>query len=65
MTRVEENRATLEEMNRLVNASPASTCEEMTMYQLSAIGVALIDMSKSLAVLADKVNSDGLVRDRK
>lgn len=59
MTRVEENRATLEEMYRLANASPASTYEEMTMYQLSGIAVALIDMSKSLAVLADKVGSDG------
>lgn len=58
MTRVKENRTILEEMDRLSKANPASTHEEMTMYQLSAIAVALIDMSKSLAVLADKAESE-------
>jgi hypothetical protein len=54
MTRVEENRAILEEMDRLSKAIPASTYEQMMTYQRSAIAVALMDISKSLAVLADK-----------
>jgi hypothetical protein len=59
MTRLEENRAILEEMDRLSKANPASTYEEMTVYRLSAIVVALMDISKSLAVLADKAESEG------
>lgn len=59
MTRLEENRAILEEMDRLSKANPASTREEMMTYQLSIITVMLMDISKSFAVLADKVESEG------
>jgi hypothetical protein len=58
MTRVEENRAILKEMDRLSEANLVSTHEEMTVYQLSAIAVALMDISKSLAALADKAESE-------
>jgi uncharacterized protein YqfA (UPF0365 family) len=59
MTRLEENRAILEEMDRLSKANSVSTYEQMTTYQLRAITVALMDISKSLAVLADKSESEG------
>jgi hypothetical protein len=58
VTRLEENRMILEEMDRLSKANPASTYKEMTVYQLSAIAVALMDISKSLAVLADKAERE-------
>jgi hypothetical protein len=59
LTRLEENRAILKEMDRLSKANSVSTYEQMTTYQLRAITVALMDISKSLAVLADKAESEG------
>jgi hypothetical protein len=59
MKRVEENRAILDEIDRLSKANSESTYEEeMMVYQLSAITVALMDISKSLAVLADRAESE-------
>jgi hypothetical protein len=51
-------KAILEEMDRLSKANPASTYEEMTAYELSTIAVMLMDISKSLAVLTDKAESE-------
>jgi hypothetical protein len=59
MTRLEENRTILEEMDRLSKANPTSTYEEMTVYGLSTIAVMLMDISKSLAILADKAEREG------
>jgi hypothetical protein len=58
LTRLEENRAILEEMDRLPKVIPTLTHEETTACQLSAIAVALMDISKSLAVLADKAERE-------
>lgn len=54
MTRLEENRMVIEEMAKRAELKPTGTYEEMVAFQLGAIATMLADISKSLAILADK-----------
>jgi hypothetical protein len=58
MTRREENRLLLEVMNKEAESKPTGTYEEMVTFQLCAIATMLADISKSLAVIADKTESE-------
>lgn len=54
MTRLEENRIVVDEMAKRAECKPRGTYEEMVTFQLGAIATMLVDISKSLAILADK-----------
>ncbi|MDD6195408.1 MAG: hypothetical protein PUB12_00670 [[Clostridium] aminophilum] len=54
MTRVEENRAVISEIVKSVENKPSGTYEEVTASYLGTIATMLIDIFKSLAILADK-----------
>ena len=55
MTRLEENKMVIEVMTRRTECKPAGTYEEIVSFQLGVIATMLADISKSLAVIADKV----------
>lgn len=55
MIRLEENKMVIDEMARRSEAKPKGTYEEMVTFQLGAIASMLADISKSLAVIADKI----------
>ena len=59
MTRLEENGIIINEMNKRVEHNPSGTYEEMVTFQLGAITTMLADISKSLAILADKAKGEG------
>lgn len=54
MTRVEENKMIVGEAIKRAEAKPTGTYEEMVTFQLGLIATMLADISKSLAILADK-----------
>ena len=54
MTRLEENGMIINEMSKRVECNPTGTYKEMVTFQLGAITTMLADISKSLAILADK-----------
>jgi hypothetical protein len=58
MSRLEENGKVIDEMAREARRKPTGTYEEMVTFQLGAIATMLADMSRSLAVLADKIESE-------
>ena len=58
MTREEENKIVIEEMARRKELKPTGTYEEMVAFQLGAIATMLADISKSIAVIADKAESE-------
>lgn len=58
MTRLEENGIVIDEMTKRANSKPTGTYEEMVIFQLGAIATMLADISKSLAILADKAESE-------
>ena len=58
MTRCEENRMVVNEMTKRAKLQPTGTYEDMVAFQLGAIASMLTDMSKSLAILADKAKSE-------
>lgn len=58
MTRGEENKLVIEEMVRRTERKPTGTYEEMVAFQLGAIATMLADISKSIAVIADKAESE-------
>ena len=58
MTRLEENRMVIEKMAKIAELKPTGTYEEMVAFQLGAIATMLTDISKSLAVIADKAESE-------
>ena len=58
MTRFEENKRSIEIMAGEAERKPAGTYEEMVIFQLSTIAMMLADISKSLAILADKTESE-------
>ena len=53
MSRTEENKEILKTMSGAFEKE-VGTCEKMTVFQLSSIVVILADISKSLAIIADK-----------
>lgn len=58
MTRLEENKMVIEEMAGRTERKPTGTYEEMVTFQLGTIATMLADISKSLAVIADKAESE-------
>ena len=58
MTRLEENKMVIKEMTERAERKPRGTYEEMVAFQLGVIATMLADISKSLAVVADKAESE-------
>lgn len=58
MNRQEDNRTVIDFMTKEAEAKPKGTYEEMVTFQLGAIASMLTDISKSLAIIADKTESD-------
>lgn len=54
MTRFEENEMVVDEMFKGVKRNQSGTYEEVVTFQLAVIATMLTDISKSLAILADK-----------
>ena len=58
MTRFEENRMVINEIAERTKRNPNGTYEEMVIFQLGTIATMLADISKSLAILANKAESE-------
>lgn len=58
MTRLEENGMVINEAIKRAERQPTGTYEEMVTFQLGLIAAMLSDISKSLAILADKAESE-------
>lgn len=58
MRRIEENQRVMDEMMKRANSKQSGTYEEMVLFQLGMIATMLADISKSLAVIADKAESE-------
>lgn len=58
MTRLEENRMVIDNMVKMAECKPTGTYEEMVSFQLGTIATMLADISKSLAILAHKAESE-------
>lgn len=56
MTRLEENTIVIDEITKKVKSKPIGTYEEIVTFQLGTIATMLSDISKSLAIIADKAN---------
>lgn len=60
MTRLEENKMAIEVITERAERQPTGTYEQMVIFQLGAIATMLADISKSLAIIADKAESEPL-----
>lgn len=58
MTRLEENGMVVNVIKNRADSKSSGTYEELVVFQLGAIATMLADISKSLAVLADKAESE-------
>lgn len=58
MSRVEENKELVEYMTNLAKEKPTGTFEELTVFHLGIIATMLGDISKSLAMLVEKISSE-------
>lgn len=58
MTRLEENGIVVNEMIKRAKRNPTGTYEETVTFQLGVIATMLADISKSLAIFADKAESE-------
>ena len=56
MTRLEENKMVIDFMTERAGSQPEGTYEEIVTFQLGSIATMLADISKSLAIIADKEN---------
>lgn len=67
MTREEENKILLDAFNKMENIAVTGDYEQLVPWELGAITTCLLDISKSLAIIADKVESeaDNGYKDRK
>jgi len=54
MTRLEENKIVIDFMTERAGSQPEKTYEEIVTFQLGSIATMLADISKSLAIIADK-----------
>ena len=54
MTRLEENGMVINEAIKRAERKPTGNYEEMVTFQLGLIATMLADISKSIAILADK-----------
>lgn len=59
MTRLEENNKRIKALEELTKRNPSGTYEKMAALHLGTIAAMLADISQSLAVLADKAESEG------
>lgn len=59
MTRMEENKMLLERIQKEAERKPTGTFEEVVTFQLGAIMSTMVDISRSLAAIADKAESEG------
>ena len=57
MKRIKENQMVIDEMVKRTEIKPSGTYEEMMVFQIGVIATMLADISKSLAVIANKVES--------
>lgn len=58
MSRAEENKELVEFMTNVAKENPSGTFEKMTCFQLATIATMLSDISKSLAMLVEKISSE-------
>lgn len=58
MTRLEENKMIIKGMREMAERKPEGTYEEMVVFQLGVIATMLADISQSLAIIADKGESE-------
>jgi len=58
MTRLEENKMVIEEMTERAERKPTGTYEEMVVFGIGTIATMLADISKSIAIIADKAESE-------
>lgn len=58
MTRLEENKRVIDFVTEESERKPAGTYEELVVFHLGTIATMLADISRSLAVLADKAESE-------
>ena len=58
MTRLEENKMVIKKVAAEAERKPTGTYEEIMAFQLGAIALILTDISKSLAVIAYKSESE-------
>lgn len=58
MSRVEENEQVVDKMIELAESMPNGSYEEMMSFQMSAISSMLADISRSFAIIADKIESE-------
>lgn len=58
MTRLEEHQKIMNEMYKLMKSSSPNTYEDKELLQLVMITTWLMDISKSLAVIADKAERE-------
>ena len=61
MARFEENKAVIDKTIEAKELKPSGTYQEMVVFQLGTIGTLLADISKSLAILADKVEREDMI----
>jgi len=58
MTRLEENRVVVDGAIKVAELKPTGTYEEIVTFQLGTIATMLADISKSLAIIANKAESE-------
>lgn len=58
MTRLEQNKMVIDEIVKETERKPTGTYNEMMMLHLGAIVGVLADISRSLAIIADKAESE-------
>lgn len=58
MSRVEENKELVDVMTDLAKEKPSGSFEEIACFHLGTISTFLADISRSLAILADKAESE-------
>jgi len=58
MTRLEENGIVVNEITKRAERNPTGTYEELVLFQLGTIATMLADISKSLAIFADRLESE-------
>lgn len=59
MKRLEENGMVINEAIKRAESKPTGNYEEMVVFQLGLIASMIADISKSLAILADKSEVEG------
>jgi len=58
MKRLEENKMVIKTMTERTELKQTGTYEELMVFQIGVIATMLADISKSLAVIADKAESE-------